>query len=55
MLEEELVMRGLETSAAVDITPIRVKNSIDNLEEEFEDVKSPSKNEESETTRAPVL
>ena len=59
MLDEEMQLRGFENQNVEDVmSPIKVKNSIENLEEEFVEIKKITtplvKHEESETTRVPI-
>ena len=35
MLDEEMQMRALENQVIEEMSPVKVKNSIDNLEKEF--------------------
>jgi hypothetical protein len=37
MLDEELQMRNLENQVVEEMSPVKINDSIDNLEEEFEE------------------
>ena len=54
MLDEEMQMRALENQVVEEMSPVKVKDSIDHLVEEFVDVTNQRKEESEPTTHVPV-